>query len=166
MSTLGVARRWFVLHTPTMDRSSAVKVGVVILPEHRWAVAAEQWRCSESLGFDHAWTYDHLSWRDLRDSPWFGAVPTLAAAALVTTSIRLGVLVASPNYRHPVPFAKEIMSLDDLAGGRLTLASALGASDTTRRSSGRHHGRAESAPSGSSSSSTSSTCCCASPTSP
>jgi alkanesulfonate monooxygenase SsuD/methylene tetrahydromethanopterin reductase-like flavin-dependent oxidoreductase (luciferase family) len=109
-----------------MDRSSAVKVGVVILPEHRWAVAAEQWRCSEALGFDHAWTYDHLSWRDLRDGPWFGAVPTLAAAALVTTSIRLGVLVASPNYRHPVPFAKEIMSLDDLAGGRLTLGLGAG----------------------------------------
>ena len=25
--------------------------------------------------------------------------------------------MASPNFRHPVPFARELMSLDDLAGG-------------------------------------------------
>ena len=34
------------------------------------------------MGFDHAWTYDHIAWRSLRDSPWFAAVPTLTAAAL------------------------------------------------------------------------------------
>ncbi len=103
-----------------------VRLGVVILPEHRWKMAAHQWTCSEDLGFDHAWTYDHLSWRELRDAPWFGAVPTLAAAALVTTSIRLGVMVASANYRHPVPFSKEIMSLDDLSDGRITLGLGAG----------------------------------------
>ncbi len=70
---------------------------------------------------DHAWTYDHLTWRNLRDGPWFGAVPTLAAAALVTSRIRLGTLVASANFRHPVPFAKELMTLDDLSHGRFTL---------------------------------------------
>ena len=33
------------------------------------------------MGFDHAWTYDHLVWAGLPDSPWFGALPTLTAAA-------------------------------------------------------------------------------------
>ena len=28
-------------------------------------------------------------------------------------------MVASPNFRHPVPFAKELMTLDDISGGRL-----------------------------------------------
>lgn len=111
-----------LVHTHVMT----VRLGVVILPEHRWSVAARQWSCSEQLGFDHAWTYDHLSWRELRDGPWFGAVPTLAAAAMVTTSIRLGVMVASANYRHPVPFSKEIMSLDDLSDGRITLGLGAG----------------------------------------
>ena len=106
----------------------ALRLGVVILPEHRWRTAAKHWTCSEQLGFDHAWTYDHLSWRELRDGPWFGAVTTLAAAASVTRTMRLGLLVASPNYRHPVPFAKEIMSLDDLSDGRITLG--LGAGST------------------------------------
>lgn len=106
----------------------AVRLGVVILPEQRWRTAAKHWASSEQLGFDHAWTYDHLSWRELRDGPWFGAIPTLAAAATVTRSIRLGILVASANYRHPVPFAKELMSLDDLCDGRLTVG--LGAGST------------------------------------
>ncbi len=139
MRALGVQNSAGVVQTLRMT----VRVGVVILPEHPWRTAAKQWICSEQLGFDHAWTYDHLSWRELRDGPWFGAVPTLAAAAMATRSIRLGVMVASANYRHPVPFSKEIMSLDDLSGGRITLglgagsvgydASILGTEPWTRR---------------------------------
>jgi alkanesulfonate monooxygenase SsuD/methylene tetrahydromethanopterin reductase-like flavin-dependent oxidoreductase (luciferase family) len=104
-----------------------VRLGVIVLPELRWAQQAEQWRRLDEWGFDSAWTYDHLAWRDLADSPWFATVPTLAAAALATERIRLGTFVASPNFRHPVPFAKELMSLDDLSGGRFTLAVGAGA---------------------------------------
>jgi alkanesulfonate monooxygenase SsuD/methylene tetrahydromethanopterin reductase-like flavin-dependent oxidoreductase (luciferase family) len=103
-----------------------VRVGVLILPEDRWTFAARKWRTAESLGFDHAWTYDHLAWRSLRDSPWFAAIPTLTAAALVTDGIRLGTLVASPNFRHPVSFARELISLDDISQGRLTLGLGSG----------------------------------------
>lgn len=105
-----------------------MRIGVVILPEHRWPDAGRRWRRAEELGFDHAWTYDHLAWRSLRDGPWFGAIPTLTAAAMVTDRIRLGTLVASPNFRHPVPFAKELMTLDDISGGRL--AAGIGAGGT------------------------------------
>ena len=61
------------------------------------------------------------------------AVPTLTAAAVVTDRIRLGTLVASPNFRHPVPFARELISLDDISAGRLTLGIGSGAEgwDTT-----------------------------------
>jgi alkanesulfonate monooxygenase SsuD/methylene tetrahydromethanopterin reductase-like flavin-dependent oxidoreductase (luciferase family) len=103
-----------------------VRVGVVILPETRWRDAEPMWRRAEALGFAHAWTYDHISWGPLRDSAWFGAVPTLAAAAVATTSIRIGTLVASPNFRHPVPFARELITLDDLAAGRFTLGIGAG----------------------------------------
>ena len=103
-----------------------MRVGVVILPEHRWSDGAGIWRHAEALGFDHAWTYDHIAWRDLRDSPWFAAVPTLTAAALATSTIRLGTLVASPNFRHPVPFARELITLDDVSNGRLTLGIGAG----------------------------------------
>jgi alkanesulfonate monooxygenase SsuD/methylene tetrahydromethanopterin reductase-like flavin-dependent oxidoreductase (luciferase family) len=102
-------------------------LGVLVLPEHRWASARGLWRRVEELGFDHAWTYDHLAWRSLRDATWFGAVPFLAAAAVATERIRLGTLVASPNFRHPVPLARELVTLDDLCGGRLTLGIGAGA---------------------------------------
>ena len=106
--------------------SAAMRFGVVILPDARWSVARERWRAAETLGFDHAWTYDHLTWRSLRDGPWFGALPTLTAAATATTRLRLGTLVASPNFRHPVPFAKELMTLDDISQGRLTVGLGAG----------------------------------------
>ena len=103
-----------------------VGVGVVILPQERWAVQREQWLEAEDMGFDHAWTYDHLAWRSLADEPWFATVPLLAAAAAVTSRIRLGTWVASPNFRHPVPFAKDVMGLDDVSGGRFVLGVGAG----------------------------------------
>lgn len=104
-----------------------MRFGVLILPEHQWSAAIEKWQRAEELGFDHAWTYDHIAWGDLRNAPWFASIPTLTAAAVVTTTIRLGTLVASPNFRHPVPFARELVSLDDIAEGRFTLGIGSGA---------------------------------------
>ncbi|UZJ24557.1 LLM class flavin-dependent oxidoreductase [Rhodococcus antarcticus] len=103
-----------------------MRVGVVLLPQARWALAREQWQRVEALGFDHAWTYDHLAWRSLADEAWFGTVPLLAAAAVATERVRLGTWVASPNFRHPVTFAKELMTLDDLSDGRFTLGVGAG----------------------------------------
>jgi alkanesulfonate monooxygenase SsuD/methylene tetrahydromethanopterin reductase-like flavin-dependent oxidoreductase (luciferase family) len=103
-----------------------VRIGIVILPEYRWPAAARLWRAAEEYGFDHAWTYDHIGWRSLADKPWFDAVATLTAAATVTERIRLGTLVASPNFRHPVSFARCLLALDDISGGRFTLGLGAG----------------------------------------
>jgi alkanesulfonate monooxygenase SsuD/methylene tetrahydromethanopterin reductase-like flavin-dependent oxidoreductase (luciferase family) len=103
-----------------------MRVGIVILPEHRWADARARWARAEEYGFAHGWTYDHLGWRDLVDGPWFDAMVTLTAAATATSSIRLGTLVASPNFRHPVHFAREVTALDDVSGGRLVLGLGAG----------------------------------------
>ncbi|HUQ55543.1 LLM class flavin-dependent oxidoreductase [Lentzea sp.] len=110
-----------------------MRAGIVILPEHRWWIAEPKWRAAEEYGFHHAWTYDHLGWRTLVDGPWFGAVPTLTAAAMVTSRIRLGTFVASPNFRHPVPFARELLAIDDVSDGRFTLGVGAGGAgyDTT-----------------------------------
>lgn len=95
-----------------------MRFGIVILPEYRWSDAAPRWRGAEELGFDHAWTYDHLTWAGLQDSPWYGTTPTLTAAALVTSRIRLGTFVTSPNFRHPLTLTREVLALDDISGGR------------------------------------------------
>jgi alkanesulfonate monooxygenase SsuD/methylene tetrahydromethanopterin reductase-like flavin-dependent oxidoreductase (luciferase family) len=104
-----------------------VRVGIVILPDQRWGDARARWTRAEEYGFAHAWTYDHLGWRDLVDGAWFDSIVTLTAAAGATSSIRLGTLVASPNFRHPVHFAREVTALDDVSGGRLTLGLGAGA---------------------------------------
>jgi len=103
-----------------------MRFGLTILPEHRWAQAAPMWRRTEELGFDHAWTYDHLVWGGLPDSPWYGTTPTLTAAAMVTSTIRLGTFVTSPNYRHPVTFMRDLLALDDISGGRLICGIGVG----------------------------------------
>ncbi|MFD7257348.1 LLM class flavin-dependent oxidoreductase [Streptomyces sp. NPDC059874] len=104
----------------------ALHLSTVILPIHRWSEGQKIWRRAEDLGFHAAYTYDHLSWRSFRDGPWFGALPTLTAAATATERMRLGTLVTSPNFRHPVTLAKELISLDDISGGRVTLGIGAG----------------------------------------
>jgi alkanesulfonate monooxygenase SsuD/methylene tetrahydromethanopterin reductase-like flavin-dependent oxidoreductase (luciferase family) len=103
-----------------------MRVGVVILPDRPWAQARRIWVKAEELGFDHAWTYDHLGWRDLVDGPWFDAIATLTAAACVTERMRLGTMVASPNFRHPVHFAREVSTLHDISGGRAMIGVGAG----------------------------------------
>ncbi|MFF3754797.1 LLM class flavin-dependent oxidoreductase [Streptomyces sp. NPDC002018] len=105
-----------------------MRLSTVILPIYRWAAEGrEVWRRADELGFHAAYTYDHLSWRvPFRDGPWFGAVPTLTAAAAVTERMRLGTLVTSPNFRHPVTLAKDLLTLDDVSDGRITLGIGAG----------------------------------------
>jgi alkanesulfonate monooxygenase SsuD/methylene tetrahydromethanopterin reductase-like flavin-dependent oxidoreductase (luciferase family) len=103
-----------------------MRTGIVILPQLPWLEQAALWKRAEEYGFDHAWTYDHLSWRSLADQPWGATIPTLTGAAMVTESIRLGTFVASPNFRHPVPFAKDVATLDEISGGRFILGVGAG----------------------------------------
>jgi alkanesulfonate monooxygenase SsuD/methylene tetrahydromethanopterin reductase-like flavin-dependent oxidoreductase (luciferase family) len=103
-----------------------MRVGIVILPTDRWPLQRERWRRAEAFGFDHAWTYDHLVWDPLAELPWGATMPALVAAATVTERIRLGTWVASPNYRHPVPFARELAALDDVSDGRAVLGIGAG----------------------------------------
>ncbi len=103
-----------------------MRLSTVILPTYRWADARRIWQRAEELGFHTGYTYDHLSWRSFRDRPWFGAVPTLAAAATATRRLRIGTMVTSPNFRHPVTLAKELMTLDDVSDGRLTVGIGSG----------------------------------------
>jgi alkanesulfonate monooxygenase SsuD/methylene tetrahydromethanopterin reductase-like flavin-dependent oxidoreductase (luciferase family) len=98
-----------------------VRVGLVILPTDRWREARRQWEWADDAGFVTAWTYDHIRWGGMPDGPWHSAVPVLAAAAVVTDRLRLGTLVATPNFRHPVTLAREALALDDISEGRLDL---------------------------------------------
>ena len=107
-----------------------MRVGVILWPIASWPEARKQWLAAEELGFDVAWVYDHIAWRGI--TPWQDAYTTLAAAAVETSRIRIGTLVTSPNFRHPLPAAHAVKTIDDISGGRLELG--IGAGGTRRRS--------------------------------
>ncbi|GAA4115038.1 LLM class flavin-dependent oxidoreductase [Nocardioides fonticola] len=103
-----------------------MRFGITLLTDLPWREAAPRWRAAEELGFDHAWTYDHLVWSGLAGAPWRGATPVLAAAAGVTSTIGLGTLVAAPNFRHPYQLFRDAQALDDVADGRFVLGVGAG----------------------------------------
>ena len=90
--------------------------------EHRAATGAE-WlekaRRIESMGYTALYLPDHFS-------DQLGVFSALAAAAVVTTDLRLGWLVLDNDYRHPVVTAKEAATLDLLSNGRVDFGIGAG----------------------------------------
>jgi probable F420-dependent oxidoreductase len=97
----------------------------------------------EDAGFDSMWVSDHvLMTEDTSrshypfgddgspgwsvDTPWYDALIVLAQAAAVTEHIELGTAVLVLPQRHPVVLAKQVASLDALAGGRVSLGVGAG----------------------------------------
>ncbi|MGV9712821.1 LLM class flavin-dependent oxidoreductase [Gordonia sp. NPDC003424] len=105
-----------------------MRYGICILPDQSWRRSRPLWQRAEEMGFQHAWTFDHLVWGGLPDSQWFSCIPTLTAAAGVTTTIQLGAFVISPNFRHPASLAREIQTLVDISGDRLLVGLGVGGS--------------------------------------
>ncbi|MFW0789736.1 LLM class flavin-dependent oxidoreductase [Gordonia sp. CPCC 205333] len=105
-----------------------MRLSTAILPVFNAADTRARWREAEELGFACAYTYDYQTWRMFRDRPWYDALLTLSLGASVTSEIRLGTLVTTPNYRHPVTLAKDLITLDAICDGRLTLGLGAGTS--------------------------------------
>lgn len=82
-------------------------------------------RLAEQLGFDAVWVRDHLLWtpheHEAGDRTFLDASVTLAAIAAVTENIMLGTAVLIP-IRWPLKSAKELMSLEFVAGTGRTVA--------------------------------------------
>jgi F420-dependent oxidoreductase-like protein len=93
-------------------------------PEALGAELARVARRAEEVGFDSFWVWDHFFWDELpvgpgvTDRPMIEAYTTLGFIAGVTTTIKLGTMVASVTYRHPGVLIKEVTTLDVLSGGR------------------------------------------------
>jgi probable F420-dependent oxidoreductase len=91
-----------------------------------WAVRAEE------LGFDSVWISDHLLLSLERyggsDEPRGALEPMTALAGLAarTARVRLGTLVLSAPFRHPVIVAKMASAIDRISGGRVDLGIGSG----------------------------------------
>ena len=75
------------------------------------ATFAQRVRRIEALGYASAFWPDHFG-------PQLEPVAALAAAAAVTTTLRVGSLVYGVDYRHPVVLAKAAATIQLLSGGR------------------------------------------------
>jgi alkanesulfonate monooxygenase len=81
---------------------------------------------AEALGFDSLWVWDHILLGVDPPFPIIDSLTLLAAVAARTSRIRLGTGVLVLPLRNPVVLAKELASLDRIAGGRLVLGLASG----------------------------------------
>ena len=82
-------------------------------------------RRAESLGYSVALCSDHLDLSGAHFSQ-ISAMPALAYASAITSTIRLGTSVINQDLRHPAVLAREAASLDVLSNGRFELGLGAG----------------------------------------
>jgi alkanesulfonate monooxygenase SsuD/methylene tetrahydromethanopterin reductase-like flavin-dependent oxidoreductase (luciferase family) len=97
-----------------------ISLGIQLWAQHTaWAPYLEAAKLVDELGYEHLWTWDHLiSAVGDPDGPVFEGYTTLAAWAMVTSRVRLGLLVGANTFRNPTVTAKTITTIDHISGGR------------------------------------------------
>ncbi len=87
-----------------------------------WPALRDAALAAEQAGFDSLWFDDHLladegDWHDAKLEGW----ASLAALAPLTSTARLGLLVAANTFRNPGLTSKLATTLDHVSGGRFIL---------------------------------------------
>jgi probable F420-dependent oxidoreductase len=111
-----------------------------LVPEGAGMVRVAQ--AAEAAGFHSVWLFDHLftpthleskypytpdgSYLMTAQLPFADPVAVMAAVAGATSTIHFGTRVLIPTYRHPVVLAKELATIDAIAGGRMILGVGAG----------------------------------------
>lgn len=117
-----------------------MKVGVTIFATDRSIPVADLAREAEARGFSSLYVPEHTHIPTSRRTPpptgdevladeyrrTLDPMVALAAAAAVTSRIRVGTGIALVAQRDPIVFAKEIATLDLVSGGRFTLGVGYG----------------------------------------
>jgi F420-dependent oxidoreductase-like protein len=96
----------------------------VTLPQIKrtWPEAAAAAKEFEELGYDSLWVCDHLFGVPSPQTPILEAWSELAAVAAITERVELGSLVTPPGFRNPAVFAKQLATIDHIAGGGRVVA--------------------------------------------
>lgn len=115
-----------------------MKIGVMIFATDQAMPITEVAREAEARGFESLFLPEKTHVPVSRATPWPGGdlpefykrtldpLVALAAAAAVTTRIRLGTGILLAAARDPIILAKEVASLDLLSGGRFVLGIGYG----------------------------------------
>jgi len=87
-----------------------------------WTSFLEAGKRADQLGFYSLWTWDHLyPIVGSESGPMFEGYTTLAAWAMATERVKLGLMVGANPYRNPALVAKMVTTLDHISGGRMYL---------------------------------------------
>ena len=87
---------------------------------------------SDELGYDSAWGNDHITApayvREHYEDPprFYEPIVVFAAAARITTHVRLGLAVLILGAREPVLLAKQLATLDQISHGRVIAGVGIG----------------------------------------
>ncbi len=88
--------------------------------------ASELAALAEASGWDGVFLEDYIIWQGHQDVPTYDPWILLAAMALHTTRVRLGITVTPLSRRRPWKVAREAVTLDHLSNGRMILGAGLG----------------------------------------
>jgi alkanesulfonate monooxygenase SsuD/methylene tetrahydromethanopterin reductase-like flavin-dependent oxidoreductase (luciferase family) len=72
------------------------------------------------------WTCDHFVNPTRPDGPWFEGITSLTALAASTRTIRIGALVFCTAFHNPAFLARQLMTIDHVADGRLDIGLGAG----------------------------------------
>jgi len=114
--------------------SRGTQLGILLWSQATdWAAFEAAARRVDALGYEHLWTWDHLYaiFGDPYQAIWEGHT-TLAAWAMVTRKVRLGLMVGANTFRNPGLVAKMATNLDRMSEGRSSGWEVRGSSSSTR----------------------------------
>jgi 5,10-methylenetetrahydromethanopterin reductase len=101
--------------------AAAMRFSLRLNNDLRVAEFAELAAAADEAGFDQVWVSHDLFWRS--------APVLVAAAAAVTTRVRLGIGIMNPFSAHPSELAMHAATLQELTGGRFLLGIGAGAEE-------------------------------------
>ena len=97
-----------------------LKLGILLWSQGAtWPEMLEAARRVDRLGYDSLWTWDHVyaifgdPHQDI-----FDGYACLAAWAMATERVRLGLLVGANTFRNPGLVAKTVATIDHISNGR------------------------------------------------
>jgi F420-dependent oxidoreductase-like protein len=102
-----------------------------------WTELSARARYAEDHGFDGVWLFDHLSaMKDGTPTACMEAWTLLAALAVTTSRVRLGVMMTGVMFRHPSLLAAEAVTVDQVSEGRLELGVGAASAEQEHRELG------------------------------
>lgn len=100
----------------------------VTLPQIKrsWEETREAALSFEASGFESVWVCDHVYGVPNPVLPILEGWSLLAAIAAITERVELGTLVTPPFFRNPGVLAKQVATVDQIAGGRVIMGMGAG----------------------------------------